>query len=154
MDAAVTARALGADDVFVVFGGSRAELHWHLPEAWFAAPGVHALMLCRPLGYTRGDRGQGLGLRVEHTELGMEAVLEADLVIEAMGLEIDEDLRRALAGVTFGDHGLVAPPDGRPYFSGVDKVFVAGALVNGGASVARCVAEGVAAAAEIDRCLS
>ena len=49
------------------------------------------------------------------------------------------------------NHGLLAVSDGsRTSLAGVHA---AGALVNGGASVARCVAEGLAAAADIDATL-
>ena len=83
-----------------------------------------------------------------------EAVKEVDLVIEAMGLEPADRLKDALAGIRFGENGLIRRADAKTFFTGKDKVFAAGALVNGGASVARCVAEGVEAAVEMDRCLS
>jgi NADPH-dependent glutamate synthase beta subunit-like oxidoreductase len=102
------------------------------------------LMHCRPLGFHVGYHGQLQGLRVRHTELGKDGELAAGLVVEAMGLEINGTLRAALTGVYLNDHGLVAVSDGsrttRP------GVHAAGGLVNGGASVARCVAEGMAAA--------
>lgn len=176
MDAAVTAKALGANHVYVVFGGSRAEMHWHLPDAWFATPGVHALMLTQPTGYRTNGEGRVVGVRVHRMEPGgrpasgesekqglrgttapvrdSECLLDVDLVIEAMGLEIEDGLRGELGGAELNEHGLVSVSGDRPYSTGIAGVFVAGALINGGASVARCVAEGVAAAEEIDRCLS
>ena len=122
MDAASVAKSLGASEVFVVFGGPRASMHWHMPESWFATPGVHAMMLCEPLGYELDDEGQLRGVRIRHAELAIESVLTVDLVIEAMGLEAPE-----------------TDPD----------VYSAGALINGGASVAQCVAEGLAVAERI-----
>ena len=77
------------EDIFIVFDGPRSDMHWHMTEDWFAQPGHHALMHCRPLGFHADYHGQLLGLRVRHTELGRDGELSAGLVIEAMGLEID-----------------------------------------------------------------
>lgn len=123
MDAAKVAKELGAGDVFVVFGGPRSAMHWHMPESWFATEGVHALMHCRPLAYETGREGKLTGLRIHHLELAVESVLPVELAIEAMGLEAAHDWKPALG----------------------DRVCAAGGLVNGGASVAQCVAEGLAA---------
>jgi len=46
---------------------------------------------------------------------------------------------------------LIHLPDRDSCRTGIDRVFAAGAAVNGGASVSTCVAEGVQAAEEIDR---
>lgn len=123
MDAAVVAQSLGAKEIFVIFGGPRSEMHWHMPESWFSLPGVHAMMEWQPLCYVGG------GVRIRHTRLGVESVLAAGLIIEAMGLEAVGSIH-------------------------VDGAYVAGAMVNGGASVAQCVAEGIAVAEEIHRDLS
>lgn len=144
MDAARTADLLGAQDIFIVFEGPRSEMHWHMKDDWFAQAGHHALMHCRPLGFRSDYHSKLQGLRVRHTELGKDGELAAGLVIEAMGLEIDHSLRGALTGIEINNYGLVAVSDGsRTSRAGVHA---AGALVNGGASVARCVAEGMAAA--------
>jgi len=144
MDAARTADQLGAEEIFIVFDGPRSEMHWHMAEDWFAQAGHHALMHCRPLGFHTDYHAKLQGLRVRHTELGKDGELTAGLVIEAMGLEIDHSLRGALTGIAVNDYGLVDVSDGsRTSRAGVHA---AGALVNGGASVARCVAEGMAAA--------
>ena len=129
MDAAKVAQDLGAGEVFVVFGGPRSAMHWHMPESWFASDGVHALMLCQPLGYETGPQGNVTGLRIRHAELAMDAVLPVDLVVEAMGLEPARNWGAALG----------------------KGVHAAGAIVNGGASVAQCVADGLAAADQIHR---
>lgn len=125
MDAARAAQRLGANEIFVVFGGPRSELHWHLPESWFASPGVHAMMSWELLGYETDDAGEVRGVRLRHAQLNVESVLHAGLVIEAMGLQADESLCE------------------------MDRVYKAGALVNGGASIGQCVADGVAIADRI-----
>lgn len=157
MDAAVTARSLGAYDVYVVYGGSRADMHWHMSEDWFANPGVHCMTLCQPIGYELDADGRLAGLKFRRqnaAEGNREAVLEIDMVVEAMGLGVSDGLRQALPGIALGADGLVQTAAEGVFSTGVDGVFAAGGLVNGGASVAQCVAEGMRAAAAIDEYLA
>lgn len=135
MDAARAAQSRGAKEIFVIFGGPRSALHWHMPESWFATPGVHAMMNWEPLGYEIDRDGALSAVRLRHTELHAESALSVALVIEAMGLEVADHIRDALAC----ENG---------------RIYMAGAMVNGGASVSRCVAEGLAAAEAIHRDLS
>jgi len=122
----------GVKEIFIIFGGLRAALHWHLPESWFATPGVQAMMQWQPLGYETDSAGQLRGVRLRHGELLVESVLPVGLVIEAMELQVADSIRAILAS----DPGCI---------------YTAGALVNGGTSVSHCVAEGLAAAAAIHR---
>lgn len=130
MDACSVLDALGPVGIYVVFEGPRSEMHWHLPESWFARPGVRAMMNWKPLGYECNNAGEVYGLRLRHSEFGVEASLAVDLVVEAMGLEISASVRSDLAA-----------------YSG--RFYSAGAMVNGGASVGHCVAEGLAVAEAI-----
>ena len=132
MDAARAVQGRGAREIFIIFGGPRSALHWHLPEGWFATPGVQAMMNWQPLGYVSDAEGRVCGVQLRHSELGVETVLPVGLVIEAMGLQVSDDIRTALA-------------------SEGGRVHTAGALTNGGASVSHCVAEGLAAAEAIHR---
>lgn len=165
MDAAETARELGAVDLYVVYGGSLSAMHWHMPDGWFRTSGAHCLSLTQPVGYEVDDAGRLTGLRICRTEYGpagawgerratpvpaTESVLEVGMVIEAMGLQVADELRTALEGVAFTDDGLVKTAGEDSFGTELEKVFVAGALINGGASVAQCVAEGMRAAEEID----
>jgi NADPH-dependent glutamate synthase beta subunit-like oxidoreductase/2,4-dienoyl-CoA reductase-like NADH-dependent reductase (Old Yellow Enzyme family) len=143
MDAARTAQTLGAREVFVIFGGPRSELHWHMTESWFASPGVHAMMEWAPLGYT--TVGERTAVCLRHASLNVETTLPVDVVLEAMGLQVAAAVRSALQDLAFTERGLVAvDPHHR---TNLPRVYAAGGLVNGGASVGRCVAEGLAAAA-------
>ncbi len=135
MDAARIAQSRGAKEIFIVFAGPRSALHWHLPESWFATPGVHAMMNWQPLGYETDRDGNIRGVRLRHAELLTETVLPVGLVIEAMGLQAADSIRALLANNT-------------------GRIYTAGALVNGGASVGHCVAEGLAAADTIHQALS
>jgi len=151
MDAARTAEQLGAREIYVVFGGPRSEMHWHMAEEWFAEPGHHALAHCQPLEYLLDSKNRLQALSIRHTLLGAEAKLPVDLAIEATGLEPAAKLRAILteAGVEFGENGLVRLA--KASRTSLPGLHAAGALVNGGASVARCIAEGLAAAEEIHK---
>ena len=155
MDAARTAVALGAAPVYVVYGGAQADMHWHMEPGWFRESGAHCLTLTEPLDYVVGDGGSLAGLRIcrvnpsrERVE-GSESVLAVDTVVEAMGLCVSAAVRQALEGIEFSELNLVQPEGAAG--TGLASVFVAGALVNGGASVAQCVAEGMRAAEAMGR---
>jgi thioredoxin reductase len=75
------------------------------------------------------------------------------MVIEAMGLGVADTVRRALADLAFTRAGLVRTTGEASFATDLEGVFAAGALTNGGASVSQCVADGMAAAGEIDRFL-
>jgi NADPH-dependent glutamate synthase beta subunit-like oxidoreductase/2,4-dienoyl-CoA reductase-like NADH-dependent reductase (Old Yellow Enzyme family) len=135
MDAARVVQSRGAKEIFVVFGGPRSAMHWHMPESWLATPGVHAMMHWQPLSYETDRDGQVCGVRLRHAKMALETVLPVGMVIEAMGVEGAHGVRAALAAES-------------------GHVYTAGALVNGGASVGQCVAEGFAIAGIIHRDLS
>jgi len=151
MDAASVVCELGAEDLYIVYSGSFADMHWHMPEGWFRDSGAHALMMTEPLGYERDASGTLSGVRVRSAASGAaESVLPVEMVIEAMGLGIDDGLRNALAGIAFTEDGFMHTAGPETFETALGGVFVAGGLINGGASVAQCVAEGMRAAEEID----
>lgn len=121
MDAAVTAKQLGAEQLTLIFDCPRHDAQWHLPESWFDKPSVRAQFDTRATGYQVEKDGAVHGVILENDE-----VVETEMVIEAMGLFAGES----------GDRS--------------GGIFCAGALVNGGASVQQCMREGFDAADEID----
>ena len=136
MDAAVAAQLLGARNIYIVYGGPRSAMHWHRNEDWFKSEGIHYLPLTQPLGYETDADGRLTGLRVEHvlppsaeqTTTGGTGIIPVSLAIEAMRLEVAVDR-----------------PD-----TAADNVFEAGGMLNGGATVAQCIAEGMQSAEAID----
>jgi NADPH-dependent glutamate synthase beta subunit-like oxidoreductase/2,4-dienoyl-CoA reductase-like NADH-dependent reductase (Old Yellow Enzyme family) len=166
VDAAVTARRLGAQDVYVVYRRSLVEMPaWPAERDELIEAGCHVLILTQPLGYETDAEGRLTGLRVARTELGepdesgrrrpvlvpgTEGVLPVDQVIEAMGQGIDAELGAALSGIERNRHGLVATPPGSQATS-LSGVYAGGDLVNGGTTAVQGVAEGMRAAGEIDR---
>ncbi len=168
MDAAASAKLLGAKDVYVVYRRSFAEMPaWPGERDHVLHLGCHLLILTQPVGYETDDAGKLTGIRVARTELGppdesgrrrpivvpeSESVLEVDLVIEAIGQGVSPPLREALAGLAFTKHGLVATSDDSQATS-VAGVFAGGDLVNGGTTAVQGIAEGMRAADEIDELL-
>ncbi len=136
MDAAVAAQILGARNIYIVYGGPRSAMHWHRDEDWFKCEGVHCLPLTQPLGYETDARGCLTGLRVEHVlppsaeqaTTGGVGILPVSLAIETMRLEVADDRPDTTAA----------------------NVFEAGGMLNGGATVAQCIAEGMQTAETID----
>lgn len=165
MDAGLTALRLGARDCYIVYRRSFAELPaWPRERNEFLAAGGHLLILTQPLGYERDAQGALRGVRICRTELGepdasgrrrpvpvpdSESVLRVELAVEAIGQTLDDDVRAALDGVGLTPAGLVAVAPGGAATS-CQGVFAAGDLVNGGETAVRAIAEGMAAAAEID----
>jgi len=168
IDAAVSAKQAGASDVAIVYRRSFVEMPaWPEERDHAVAAGVHFLILTQPLEYLADAEGRLIGLRVIRTRLGEPGpdgrrrpveipgsahILPADLVVEAIGQQADEELMRALPGVRF-EHGLIWTRD-----DGLETtrpgVFAAGDIVNGGTTVVQAVAEGARAARQLDTWLA
>ncbi|MCL6615444.1 MAG: FAD-dependent oxidoreductase, partial [Firmicutes bacterium] len=164
VDAAVTAKRLGAADVYLVYRRSYLEMPaWEEERRMLLAGGVHPLFLLQPVGY-EFEAGRLVGLRLARVRLGpadstgrrrpevvpeRESVLQVDLVIEALGQEISPEVKAALGELVSpnGDR-VVTLPGSRA--TAIPGVFAGGDLVNGGQTVVRAVAEGMRAAEEIE----
>lgn len=166
MDAACTARRLGAADVYVVYRRSLAEMPaWPAERRKAEELGVHMLILTQPDGYETDAAGNVCGVRITRTELGTpddsgrrrplavagsESVLRAQAVIEAIGQTIPADVRQALDGIALTRDGRVKVTPGSAATS-MDGVFAGGDVANGGTTAVQGVSEGIRAAEEIDR---
>jgi len=163
MDVATVLKARGAEPLYILFGGGRADMHWCMEETWFAQPGVHLLTLCRPVGYCRDRDGRLTGVRtvrlapdatgVLRDVPPSESVIAVDTVVDATGLETENSIRSELPGQAFSAAGFLQCADAGSFRTVLDGVFAAGALINGGASVPQCVNEGMRAAEEIHQWL-
>lgn len=139
MDAAKVAQTLGAQEIFILFGGPRSVMHWHMPESWFASQGVHAMMEWQPLGYSSDATGRVTSVQIRHTHLGVQSSLAMDFVIEAMGLSVDGK------SLTLTDPARLVQ-NGKFCRTERERLYAAGGMTNGGASVGACIADGLAAA--------
>jgi heterodisulfide reductase subunit A len=166
MDAARTARRLGAASVTVAYRRGRSEMPAHPSEIDDAErEGVLFSFLVAPAEVVGDAHGAVSGLRATKMALGApdasgrrrpepiagsEHVLACDVVISAIGMAPDT---RTFAGVVpTGRNGtLVADPT--TLETGVAGIFAAGDVVTGPSDITRAVGEGRRAAFMIDRWL-
>jgi len=168
VDAAVEAVLCGAQDVYLVYRRSFAEMPaWSMVRAEAQDLGVQFMLLTQPLGYDAGPDGRLRGVWVARTKLGdpdesgrrrpmlahqRESLLEVDLVIEALGQRLPLDVECLIPGVELTDNRLIKVDEfGRTSRS---HVYAGGDIVNGGATVVQAVADGLRAAETINIDLS
>ena len=166
MDAARTALRLGAQDVFLVYRRTEAEMPARLEEVSHAKEeGVQIKELCAPLEIL-GSEGWCSGLRVGKMELGEpdasgrrrpipvegeEYVIECDTVISAVGTranpltpEISDVEMTARGYIEADENGATSDP----------RIFAGGDIVTGAATVILAMGAGKKAAHAIDKFLS
>lgn len=152
MDAARTARRLGAEETLIVYRRDRA----HMPARAFEADeaieeGVKIKWL------TTIKEAVGPNLTVEAMELdgngrpqptGRLEKLEADAVVLAVGQETDSAFLRKIPGITFAEDGIVNV--GPNMMTGHPGIFAGGDMVPGERTVTVSVGHGKRAARHID----
>ena len=165
VDAAVQAILCGARDVYLVYRRSFAEMPaWPAERNEALNLGVQFLLLTQPLGYEVDAQERLRGIWTTRTTLGepdesgrrrpvlaqvRESLLEADLVLEALGQRLPHEIEDLLPGIDLTEDRLVKIDEhGRTSRRGV---YAGGDMVNGGATVAQAVADGMRAADAIDR---
>ena len=166
MDVAVTAKQLGARDVYVIYRRSFKEMPaWTAERQRAIKEGIHFLILTQPLEYI-SDNGKLTSIKVCPTRLGEpdssgrrrpESVessayeLDMDIVVEAIGQSPPDKISKILPGVDLAN-GLIKTKDGTLATSR-EKVFAGGDLVRGASTVVAAVADGMKAAEEINEYL-
>jgi 2,4-dienoyl-CoA reductase (NADPH2) len=166
MDVATTAKRLGAKDVYLIYRRSFKEMPaWSAERDRAMNDGVHFLILTQPLGFCSAN-GKLTGIKVCPTRLGqpdasgrrrpepVEASayeLEMDIVVEAIGQAPPEQINEILPGITL-KNGLVQTQHGTSMTSR-PGVFAGGDLVRGASTVVAAVADGMAAAKEMNEFL-
>jgi NADPH-dependent glutamate synthase beta subunit-like oxidoreductase/2,4-dienoyl-CoA reductase-like NADH-dependent reductase (Old Yellow Enzyme family) len=166
MDVATTAKRLGAKDVYVIYRRSFKEMPaWSAERDRAIDEGVHFLILTQPVGFN-STNGKLTGIKVCPTKLGepdksgrrrpepvesSSYVLDMDIVVEAIGQEPPENIGELLPGVELDD-GLIWTAKGTLATSR-PGVYAGGDLVRGASTVVAAVADGMAAANEINEFL-
>ncbi|MFQ5566091.1 MAG: NAD(P)-binding protein [Paracoccaceae bacterium] len=152
MDAARTARRLGATDTLIVYRRDRDHMPAHAFEADEAMEeGVKIKWL------TTIKQIAGPELTVERMEIdadgrphptGEYETLTADTVVLALGQETDSGFLRAVSGIEFASNGAVLV--GPDMMTGHPGIFAGGDMVPGEQSVTQSVGHGKRAARNID----
>jgi len=152
MDAARTAKRLGADEALIVYRRDRAHMPAHEFEADEAlAEGIKIKWL------TTIKEVVGPDLTVEMMELdahgrpqptGRFETLRADAIVLALGQETDSDFLRSVPGIQFGADGTVRV--GPNMMTGHPGVFAGGDMVPSERTVTVAVGHGRRAARHID----
>jgi 2,4-dienoyl-CoA reductase (NADPH2) len=166
MDVATTAKRLGAKDVYLIYRRSFKEMPaWGAERDRAMKDGVHFLILTQPLGFC-STNGKLTGIKVCPTCLGepdasgrrrpepVEASayeLDMDVVVEAIGQAPPERIAEILPGLAL-KNGLIETRQGTSATSR-PGVFAGGDLVRGASTVVAAVADGMAAAKEMDEFL-
>ncbi|HEY1323186.1 MAG TPA: NAD(P)-binding protein [Streptosporangiaceae bacterium] len=152
MDAARTARRLGADDAIVVYRRTREQMPAHQEEAQEAEQEGVRLNWLRTI-----TAFEGQDLTVEAMELddngfpqptGRLETLTADTVILALGQQTDTAFLRQVPGVEFGKDGTVQVSTSM--MTGCPGVFAGGDMVPAERTVTVGVGHGKKAARHID----
>ncbi|MBD3289741.1 NAD(P)-binding protein, partial [candidate division KSB1 bacterium] len=164
IDAAVTAREQGAQDVYIVYRRSFNEMPaWQKDRDDAMEKSIHFLILSQPLDYVERN-GALVGLKIIQTQLGepdesgrrrpeiipgSEYVLNVDQVIEAIGQRMDDDTKKALGIIELNKSGWIKVDD--CYRTSLTGVFAGGDVINGGATAVQAVVDGMKTAEEIHK---
>jgi glutamate synthase (NADPH/NADH) small chain len=164
MDCIESAVRLAAKDVYLIYRRSYAQMPAEADERVEALEaGVHFLLLNQPVDYLTDDQNRLVGLKLVRTRLvepdesgrrrpenieGSEWLLDADVVIEAIGNIAAEDSAQWYPNVDIDGQRLIKvdPQTGR---TSVDGIFAGGDIVRGPALVVQAVQDGKLAAAAI-----
>jgi len=169
MDAARSAKRLGADNVYIVYRRGREELPARAEEVLHAEEeGVEFKLLQNPTRFVGNEDGWVTGMEVIKMELGepdesgrrrpvaiagSEEMLDIDTVIVAIGQTPNPLIRQTTEGLETNRWGCIVADEATGKTSKA-KVYAGGDVVTGAATVILAMGAGKAAAAEIDRELS
>ncbi len=168
MDCIESAVRLGARDVYLIYRRSYSQMPAEADEKIEALEsGIHFLLLNQPLDYLTDDQNRLTGLNLVRTCLGepddsgrrrpeniegSEWIMQADVVIEAIGNIAPEESPQWYPNVRVNDKNLIAadPETGK---TSVDGIFAGGDIVRGPALVVQAVQDGKVAAKAIKKYL-
>jgi NADPH-dependent glutamate synthase beta subunit-like oxidoreductase len=152
MDAARTAKRLGAEEALIVYRRDRAHMPAHGFEADEAlAEGIKIRWLTTIkdiAGGTMTVERMSLGADGRPVPTGEFDTLEADSLVLALGQDTDSGFLRRVAGVEFKSDGTVMV--GTDMMTGAPGVFAGGDMVPSERTVTVAVGHGKAAARSID----
>ncbi|RRD94922.1 NADPH-dependent glutamate synthase [Clostridiales bacterium COT073_COT-073] len=170
MDAARTAKRLGAGEVSIIYRRSEAELPARAEEIHHAREeGIIFRLLANPVRILGDDRdGKVTGLEIIHMQLAeadssgrrrpvaipeSEEILPMDSVIIAIGQTPNPIIKRAEPELDTNRHGCIII-DEATCMTNMENIYAGGDVVTGAATVILAMGAGKKAAAEIDKKLN
>lgn len=168
MDCVRTARRLGAERAMIVYRRKEEQMPARVEEVHHAkAEGVEFVILTSPLAVEGSEDGWVSGLRCQKMELGeadasgrqrpvaiegAEELLEADIVVNALGTRANPLLTATAPDLQLNDWGnIVADEVGATSIPGV---YAGGDITRGGSTVILAMGDGKQSAAAIHRYLT
>ncbi len=164
MDCIESAVRLDAKDVYLIYRRSYSQMPAEPDERIEAQEaGVHFLLLNQPIDYVTDKKNRLKGLKLVRTRLGepdesgrrrpveikgSEWIMDADVVIEAIGNKAPDDSPGWYPNVKVDDKKLVQV-DAETGKTSVDGIFAGGDIVRGPALVVQAVQDGKVAARAI-----
>ncbi len=169
MDCVASAAKLGAQDVYLVYRRSYTQMPAEEDERIEALQGgIHFLLLNQPIDYAVDTDGRIAGLKLIRTALGAqddsgrrspvtiagsEWILDADVVIEAIGNKAEDDSPGWYPNVELSKKNLIQV-DSETGQTSVPGIFAGGDIVRGPALVVTAVQDGKIAARAIKEYLT
>ncbi len=165
MDSVRTAKRLGAERAMIVYRRSEEEMPARLEEVKHAKEeGCEFLTLTNPVEYVKDERGYVKQVRVQKMELGepdasgrrkpvavegSEYLIDADVVVVAVGVSPNPIVPRSIAGLELSKKGTIVVND-ETMRSNLPEFYAGGDIVRGGATVILAMGDGRRAAAHMD----
>jgi len=164
MDSARTALRMGADEVYIMYRRTRAEMPARKEEVFNAEEeGAQFMMLSSPTRFLGDDKGSVKGVELQSMELaepdasgrrrpkpvaGSEFMKDADTVVIAIGNRVNPLIQMTTPGLaTAGEEGLIKVDD--TYESSIEGLYAAGDVVLGEATVIQAMGTGQKAASSM-----
>jgi glutamate synthase (NADPH) small chain len=163
MDAVRTARRLGAEQAYLIYRRSRAEMPARQEEIHHAEQeGIQLLLLTNPTRIIADDHNWVAGIECQKMELGepdesgrrrpvavpgSEFVLPVQTIVEAIGQKPNPIIQATTPGLSTSKRGTVVTDEGQK--TSRPGIFAGGDLARGGATVILAMRDGKTAAAAI-----
>ena len=169
MDSCRTARRMGAEEVYIVYRRSEAEMPARVEEVRHAKEeGVQFLTLNNPVKYLADEKGRVRAMLLQRMELGEPDAsgrrspvpvegdvreVEVDQVIVSVGVSPNPLIPNSIEGLEVTRRGTLAVEE-ETLRTSIPLIFAGGDIVRGGATVILAMGDGRKAAAAMDKAIS
>ena len=169
MDSCRTARRMGAEEVYIVYRRSEAEMPARVEEVRHAKEeGVQFLTLNNPVKYLADEKGRVRAMLLLRMELGEPDAsgrrspvpvegdvreVEVDQVIVSVGVSPNPLIPNSIEGLEVTRRGTLAVEE-ETLRTSIPLIFAGGDIVRGGATVILAMGDGRKAAAAMDKAIS